>query len=67
MTTDIEKGIFITTGTFTRDARKEASNAGKQQIDLIDGEEFINKLIEYRLGVTEKLVYEVDKNFFDTI
>ena len=67
LTTDIEKGIFITTGTFTRDARKEASNAGKQQIDLIDGEEFINKLIEYRLGVTEKLVYEVDKNFFDSI
>lgn len=67
LTTDIEKGIFITTGTFTRDARKEASNAGKQQIDLIDGEEFINKLIEYRLGVKEKLVYEVDKAFFDTI
>lgn len=67
LTTDIEKGIFITTGTFTRDARKEASNAGKQQIDLIDGEEFINKLIEYRLGVKEKLVYEVDKTFFDTI
>lgn len=67
LTTDIEKGIFITTGTFTRDARKEASNAGKKQIDLIDGEEFINKLIEYRLGVKEKLVYEVDKNFFDTI
>lgn len=67
LTTDIEKGIFITTGTFTRDARKEASNPGKQQIDLIDGEEFINKLIEYRLGVKEKLVYEVDKTFFDTI
>ena len=67
LTTDIEKGIFITTGTFTRDARKEASNPGKQQIDLIDGEEFINKLIEYRLGVKEKLVYEVDKTFFDMI
>ena len=67
LTTDIEKGIFITTGTFTRDARKEATNAGKQQIDLIDGEEFINKLIEYRLGVKEKLVYEVNQNFFDTL
>ena len=45
LTTDIEKGVLITTGTFTKAAREEASNAGKQQIDLIDGEEFISKLI----------------------
>lgn len=67
LTTDIEKGIFITTGTFTRAAREEASNAGKQQIDLIDGTEFINKLIEYRLGVTERTIYEVDKTFFEKV
>lgn len=64
LTTDIEKGVFITTGTFTKAARGEASNAGKQQIDLIDGEEFIDKLIEYRLGVRERITYEVDKSFF---
>lgn len=63
LTTDIEKGVFITTGTFTKAAREEASKSGKQQIDLIDGEEFINMLIEYRLGVHEKTVYEVDKTF----
>ena len=63
LTTDIEKGVFITTGTFTRAAREEASNAGKQQIDLVDGEEFIDKLIEYRLGVTEKMIYTVDRFF----
>lgn len=67
LTTDIEKGIFITTGTFTHAAREEASNAGKQQIDLIDGTEFIGKLIEYRLGVTEKTIYEVDKAFFEKV
>lgn len=67
LTTDIEKGVFITTGTFTRAAREEASNAGKQQIDLIDGTEFIGKLIEYRLGVTEKTIYEVDKAFFEKV
>ena len=67
LTTDIEKGVFITTGTFTKAAREEASNAGKQQIDLIDGDEFINKLIECRLGVHEKLIYEVDKAFFDKV
>lgn len=67
LTTDIEKGVFITTGTFTKAVRDEASNAGKQQIDLIDGEEFINKLIEYRLGVREKTIYEVDKSFFEKV
>lgn len=67
LTTDIEKGVFITTGTFTKAAREETSNAGKQQIDLIDGEEFINKLIEYRLGVHEKIVYEVDRTFFEKV
>ncbi|MCD7726322.1 MAG: restriction endonuclease [Clostridiales bacterium] len=67
LTTDIEKGVFITTGTFTRAAKEEASNAGKQQIDLMDGEEFINKLLEYHLGVREKTIYEVDKEFFQKI
>lgn len=67
LTTDIEKGVFITTGSFTKAARDEASNAGKQQIDLIDGEEFINKLIEYRLGVKEKTVFEVDEEFFKKV
>ena len=67
LTTDIEKGVFITTGNFTKAARDEASNAGKQQIDLIDGEEFIDKLIEYGLGVKERIIYEVDRDFFEKV
>ena len=67
LTTDIEKGVFITTGTFTKSAREEASNSGKQQIDLIDGEEFINKLIEYRIGVKEERIFTVDNKFFQSI
>ena len=67
LTTDIEKGVLVTTGSFTKAAREEASNAGKQPIDLIDGEEFINKLIEYGLGVKEKTIYEVDIGFFEKV
>lgn len=67
LTTDIEKGIFITTSTFTRDAQQEACVAGKKQIDLIDGKEFIDKLIEFRIGVKERTVFEVDADFFDKI
>ncbi len=67
LTANIEKGVFITTGTFTKAAREEASDTAKQQIDLIDGEEFIDKLIEYRLGIHEKNIYEVDKEFFKNV
>lgn len=49
LTTDIEKGVFITTGSFSKQAIEEASNPGKQQIDLINGEDFISKLAE--LGI----------------
>lgn len=67
LTTNIEKGVFITTGTFTKAAREEASSPGKQQIDLMDGEEFINKLVEYRIGVEEIKTYEIKEEFFKTI
>ncbi len=67
LTTDIEKGVFITTGTFTKAAKEEASNPGKQQIDLIDGEEFINKIAQYGLGVREVVTYEIDEEFFQKI
>lgn len=67
LTTDIEKGVFITTGTFSKAAKEEASNPGKQQIDLIDGEEFINKLAEYSIGVREVKTYEIDEEFFKKI
>lgn len=64
LTTDIEKGVFITTGTFSKQATEEASNPGKKQIDLIDGEEFISKLAEFGIGVKEVKDYEIDEEFF---
>lgn len=67
LTTDIEKGVFITTGSFSKPAIEEASNPGKQQIDLIDGEEFITKLAEFRIGVNEIKDYEIDEQFFAKI
>ena len=67
LTADIEKGLFITTGSFTAEAKKEAYIAGKQNIDLIDGEILLDKIIALGLGVHEKTIYEVDKEFFDKI
>lgn len=67
LTTDIEKGVMITTGSFSKAAREEASNPGKQQIDLIDGEEFMNKIAEYGIGVKPVITYEIDDDFFRKI
>ena len=64
LTTDIEKGLFITTGTFSKAAREEAISPGKQQIDLIDGEELLQKLAEYNIGLREVRSYEIDEEYF---
>ena len=65
--TNIEKGVLITTGAFTREAKEEASSEGKRLIDLMDGEELINKLAEYGIGLNEVKSYEVDEEFFNTL
>ena len=64
-----DKGLIITTGTFTPEARKEATRDGAPAIDLIDGDSFCNLLKDQRLGVEVKLVEEVsiDLSFFDKI
>jgi len=61
-----DKGIFITTGSFTREARKEATRDGAPPIDLIDGELLCEKLKEFSLGLKTKIVeeIEIDEDFF---
>ncbi len=65
--TNIEKGVLITTGAFTREAKEEASSEGKRLIDLMDGEELINKLAEYGIGLNEVKSYEIDEDFFNSL
>ncbi len=55
-----DKGLFITTGTFTREAIKEATRDGAPPIDLIDGELLCDKLKELKLGVETKLTETVE-------
>ncbi|MBR6123462.1 restriction endonuclease [Candidatus Saccharibacteria bacterium] len=64
---NIEKGVLITTGSFTKAAREEACAPGKQQIDLMDGNEFMDKLAEYGLGLSPKVDYEIDEEYFSSI
>lgn len=66
-----DKGLLITTGTFTKDARTEAQRDGAPPIDLVDGQTLSDKLKELRLGVEvkERVVEEVliDQEFFNDI
>ncbi len=66
----IEKGIFITTGAFSNAAIQEAMDSSKNTtIDLIDGEDLINLLLEHELGVSKEVrtVYTIHKEYFDEI
>jgi restriction system protein len=64
-----EKGLLITTGSFTRDAQAEASRDGAPPVELIDGDRLCDLLREYRLGVDvhQRLEEDVLVNpaFFD--
>ena len=54
------KGVFITTSTFSKEARSYVQGL-HQKIVLIDGNELAKFMIEYNVGVTTKKVYEVKK------
>ena len=59
-----EKGIIITTGTFTNEATKEANRDGAPQIELVDGMKLVEMFEKVELGVKPKTIYEVDLNYF---
>jgi restriction system protein len=59
-----DKGIIITTGTFTAEARREASRDGAPPIELIDGERLLDMLEKLELGLKPVTTYEVEKQFF---
>lgn len=60
-----DKGIVITTGTFTAEAKREATRDGAPPIELIDGEKLIDMLEQLRLGLKPVMTFEVEHAFFD--
>jgi restriction system protein len=60
-----EKGILLTTGTFSEDAKREANRDGVIPIELIDGERLVELFEELELGVKRVVKYEIDYNFFE--
>jgi len=64
-----DKGLFITTGTFTPAAIKEATRDGAPPIDLVDGEQLAEKLKELQLGVKTEMIEKVtiEKDWFSNL
>jgi restriction system protein len=60
-----DKGIIVTTGTFTAEARREASRDGVPPIELIDGEKLIDMLERLELGLKPVTTYQVEHEFFE--
>ena len=54
-----DKGLLITTGSFSRDAKAEAQRDGALAIDLIDGNELAQRLKDLNLGISVELVEKV--------
>jgi restriction system protein len=62
MTGRADKGLFITTGTFSREAVKEAVRDGAPPIDLVNGDQLADKLKEFNLGIVTEMREEVTIN-----
>lgn len=60
-----DKGIIITTGTFTLDAKKEARRDGVPPIELVDGELLVEMFERLELGLIPRTTYDVNENFFE--
>ena len=60
-----DKGIIITTGSFTSDARKEAVRDGVPPIELVDADELVDLFEKLELGLNPVSTFDVDDTFFD--
>lgn len=55
-----EKGLLITTGTFTAEAKREANRDGAPPVELIDGQDLCDLLKEFNVGVSTRVIEAVD-------
>jgi restriction system protein len=59
-----DKGIILTTGSFTGEAQKEAVREGVPPIELVDSESLVELFEKLELGLTPRITYDVDLKFF---
>lgn len=60
-----EKGIIITTSTFSNAAIQEANRDGAPKIELVDADKLVEMFKKVELGLNKRTVYDVDISFFE--
>jgi restriction system protein len=60
-----DKGLIITTGTFTLEAKKEARRDGVLPIELVDGDILVDMFEKLELGFIPKRDFGIDEKFFE--
>ena len=65
---DVQKGVFITTSTFTKEAREYAENQQQKSLKLINGDLLADLMIKYGIGlekVKTYVVYKLNEDYFE--
>ena len=65
---DVQKGVFITTSTFTKEAREYADNQQQKSLKLINGDLLADLMIKYGIGlekVETYIVYKLNESYFE--
>lgn len=65
MTGRTDKGLILTTGSFTADAKREAVRDGAPPIELVDGEKLLELFEKLELGLKPRTTYDLDEAFFE--
>ena len=60
-----DKGLILTTGTFTADSKREAVRDGVPPIELVDGEKLVRLFEQLELGLQPRTTYDLTESFFD--
>lgn len=60
-----DKGLILTTGSFTTEARREGARDGAPPIELIDGEKLVSLFEDLELGLMPRRAFNVNEVFFE--
>ena len=65
---NVQKGVFITTSSFTKEAKQYAEQQQQKNLRLIDGKMLTSLMIRYEVGIVPEdviKVYRLDAAYFE--
>ena len=65
---NIQKGVFITTSSFTREAIEYVEHQQQKSLKLIDGKMLVRLMVKYEVGIVSQQslkIYKVDNSYFE--